>query len=519
MAQLELTTEMDGRNSVLCAPDTELKEILVEGFRLIDHEPAICKCIDTDIDLACKQAKKDRVLDRLWEEQHSPALPGLAPTTVDEFRSVHAAELQLEAGRQRLLDGEAVFLFMLARGYLGSVTSRSALDRLLDSKLFRDYLAARNMRMPSRTCILGYLNAIRPATREKIFFADLDMLLADDLSDRALLAIDSFAVSGNTSWPTDSNLMYRLLARAYRLGRFWEELNLPAFTQAYVPDWLDQMKTLDFKINCTAGKPNSKKKIKKMYKQALELCQKVARRLIKQFKKHYKVWLAVPARPSRRRQLDKLVNQIEDSLEAALRICQYTGDRVCHGVTLPAAEKVLSLCDECAAFIKKGGREPVIGYKPQVGRDGAGFITAIELQQGNPSDQTRLVPMVEQHLANTGNLPDMVTVDDGYSSKKGVTRVKEMGVDIVSVNGSKGKKLTPEEDWESQAYKDARAARSAVESLVFTMRYKFHLYRFSRRGIEAVRAELFEKAIVHNLWRAAQIRKKRSEPDKLDPAA
>ena len=519
-AQPKLITEMDARNQILCSADTELKDIWLEGLRLLDFEPNICECIQGDIDLAAKQEKKARLLDQAWLTEMTRPLPGMEPMTIEKIKKLDAADLRLGTGRERLLDAESVFLFMQCRAHLDSVTSKKAVDRLWDSDMVNDYLSARGMRMPTRTCILGYLNNIRPETREVIFKAQLRMLLADDLADPGLLAIDSFSVSGNTSWPTDSGILCKLLERAYRLGQKWGEFNLPAFSEAYVQDWLDQMRQIDFKINCMAGKAHSKDKIKKAYKEFLKLCVKVTDRLVWQSDRFTPAWRGASFIPSRRQQLNTLIDEIDASLRAALRVYQYAGDRIFNGVVLPAAEKVLSLSDNCVAYIKKGGRDPVIGYKPQIARDGNGFVTAVEILQGNPSDSKRLLPVVKQHIEHMGYATSTLTVDDGYSSAANVKDLKDLGFEIVSVGGSKGKAITSDEDWESEEYRSARNARSAVESVIFTIRYKFDLYRFSRCGIEAVRAELLEKVIAYNLWRAATLRRQRAaKPVALRPAA
>ena len=83
-----------------------------------------------------------------------------------------------------------------------------------------------------------------------------------------------------------------------------------------------------------------------------------------------------------------------------------------------------------------------------------------------------------------------------------------MEIETVSIGGSKGKKITPEIEWDSPEHQQARNARSAVESIVFVLRYKFHLDSFTRRGLEGVTAELIEKVIAHNFWRIAYLRMK-----------
>ena len=116
--------------------------------------------------------------------------------------------------------------------------------------------------------------------------------------------------------------------------------------------------------------------------------------------------------------------------------------------------------------------------------------------------------MISQHCENTKTVPHTATVDDGYSSGKNLKALKKMGITIVSIGGSKGKKITPDDEWDSPEYQEARNGRSAVESIVFVLRYKFHLRSFSRRGLERVNAELTEKVIAHNFWRIAYLRKK-----------
>ena len=322
-----------------------------------------------------------------------------------------------------------------------------------------------------------------------------------------MLSIDSFSVEANTCWPTDSCIIMSLLNRVWHCGQKLKNFNLPGFTPGCVEQWLKQLKRIDFEMNCAGGKPGAAKKLRKLYRQYLDIAVKIINRLAGQLEELTVKWDSLDIVPSRQRQAEAIMEIVNDDLSAAVRVCEYTGDRVFKGIVLPSVEKVLSLSDTCAAFIKKGGREPKIGYKPQVARSKNGFITAFELEQGNPADSARLLPVTRQHQSNTGITPDVVTTDDGYSSKAARDELLKE-IPTVSINGSKGKKITSEEQWNSEPYASARSMRSAVESLVFTLRYKFNLYRFSRRGIEAVKGEMTEKMIVHNFWRIGVIKRK-----------
>ena len=194
-------------------------------------------------------------------------------------------------------------------------------------------------------------------------------------------------------------------------------------------------------------------------------------------------------------------------LENLRRVVQCCEARILREEKVPVGEKVLSISDPDAGFIAKGNRESVVGYKPQLARSGDGFIMGLIVPQGNAADSCQLVPMFEQVFQRTGVIPDTVSVDDGYSSLMGRTTLLELGVKVVSISGSKGKMITSTADWNSEAYATARDHRSAVESLMFTIKNGFDFGRVARRGLENVRAELLEKVLAYNFCRLAVFRR------------
>lgn len=504
MAQLKFKLEQRTLDVILSNQDTELKEILLEGIRLLDYDPGIVNQIQQDIDLHAKKKKAYRLEEKTWYLHLTGDLPG-----IDKIlrREIAVGDIKLLNGRPRKLDAEAALLMMLVRAYFDSVTSTVAVERIVDSKLIDSYFESRGMEMPSANTILDHINAISNATREYIFQAQLRKIMDEELDPMEIVAVDSFSISANTDWPTDSRIMMRLLRRAYRRGNRLDTIGLHGCTDAYIEKWFQALKAIDFNLNCVAGKPHSKRKMKKLYRRFLKTVDKILVRLIRHYIECLPDWEHVSLSPSRRRLLDAVTEGITQDISEVIRVYQYASDRVFRAMTLPAPEKILSLSDRCASFIQKGEREAVIGYKPQVCRSGNGIVTGCEIEQGNPKDSTRLCPVIKAHMKNTASTPVVVTVDDGYSSKGVREKLLSLGISTVSINGSKGKRITPTEQWESEAYKAARDSRSAVESMIFTLRFKFQLYRFSRRGIESVTAEFTEKCIAYNLWRMARLRK------------
>ncbi len=208
---------------------------------------------------------------------------------------------------------------------------------------------------------------------------------------------------------------------------------------------LNRLKKILFKINMTSGKAKSKGKIKVLYRSYLRLAQRILDLLIEEENRVKAIKESVDLAPSRLEKLNRVWDRIDNDLIDAGKVLCYAEDRIFNEVVLKASEKILSISDRSAAFINKGNINPVIGYKPQVVRSRNGFIPSLIVPEGNAGDSGELIP---------------------------------------------------ETDWNSLEYMEARAEGSAVESIMFTLKYIFEFGRLRSRGIEEVRAELLEKVIV-----------------------
>ena len=90
---------------------------------------------------------------------------------------------------------------------------------------------------------------------------------------------------------------------------------------------------------------------------------------------------------------------------------------------------------------------------------------------------------------------------------------------MVSISGAKGKRLLEAQQWKSRPYRQAQAERSAIESLVFTLKEDFEFGEMARRTHENVLAEMLEKVLAYNISQIIRVRKKLSEAEQMDRAA
>ena len=498
-------------------PESELFTFLQEAHRLVVGTPAILAAIDADLDLHGQRKKALRVADAQWIEaqrQRFPEIP-CAPVT-----TVAAESLQLGVGRPRTA-AYVVYLFIAGRGFFGGFKSAEATTLILESVTMRVFLANQGIELPGRSTLTELVNAVSIATREKVLDAQVSAVLAEGLDDGKMMTQDSTSVEGNVLWPTDSRLMVDLVSRLVRWGGRLNLMGLPKFSEPRTSaKVLGAMALFDREISL--GKDRAKgarTRRRRIYVKLLKKANRAIALLTPRVEQTRQAVQVLNVLPRLRVRAERLVERLEVDLKNLRQVVKNCEARVLRDEEVPIDEKVLSVSDPDVGFISKGGRESVVGYKPQLARSRNGFVTGLIVPQGNAADSGQLGPMFEQVVRRTGVIPDIVSVDDGYSSRAGRTALLGRGVKVASISGSKGKKITPDADWDSEEYAVARDYRSAVESLMYTIKYGFDFGRVARRGLENVHAELLEKVLAYNFCRIVTCRAARDREREESQAA
>jgi hypothetical protein len=484
-------------------PESELVDYLQEAHHLISREPVILEKIEANLDAHAKQKKRLRLLDKYWELSQSRQLPTIEIASVE----IKADELRLQGGRSRM-SPYLVYMFLMIRGFWSGVKCSEFQLLLAESKTIQLFLGSYNEgKMPGFSTISENINSVSNETREFVLDAQIRMISDEGLDDFKSMTIDSTSVSGNSAWPTDSGILTNLVIRTFHRGKKLHKFGIPNMADRRFPDIIKTMKELSKKIDFTVKKRDSKVKRKKIYRKLLKEARSAHKTFQSELKKVRKSFSHLNIEPSRDFKLKRLFEWMEDDVNSMLKVIGYCSQRINHNETTPSKDKMLSLSDKSVGFIKKGDREAVIGYKPQLGRSKNGFIPAFKVPEGNAADSGEFSKIAGDALRRTGVVPDSISCDDGYANRAVRDELLTLGVKVVSISGSKGKKITSQEDWESQEYVEARNNRSAVESLMFTIKYGFNFGKVMRRGIENVRAELLEKVLAYNFCRMSEVRK------------
>ena len=289
------------------------------------------------------------------------------------------------------------------------------------------------------------------------------------LDDFSAVYIDSTDVKGNTAFPTDISILYKLIDRVRRSFIILEDFGMPVIEAGWLNTRIERMNACLCFMSMNAGKRGVKGKVKEKFKSFSQLAFNSIISFFREQERLTPYWEVTDISPEKGIALDAIWYKIDDDLNNALYALCYADLSINKNIKLPSREKILSISDADAAYISKGQRIPVIGYKPQIARSQNGFICGYLTPEGNAADSAMLIPTVKNVISTTGIIPLIVSTDDGYASKENVDILKNTyKIPVVSINGAKGKKLTGE-DWNTTAYINARRQRSAAESGMFTL--------------------------------------------------
>lgn len=493
--------------------DTKLKKIIENIISLAQKVPEILNRIEADQE---SLGKKKKIL-RMKDAQHYNGSTNDFSELDIQKHDLDEKEIDLESGRPRMAPIIA-FIFFILRGYFNSVCSKAASEQIHDSITIKILLENWNTKMPGEITILENLNAISNETRDFILAAQIQDIRDKGLDDFKKCQIDSTSVEANTKWPTDADILLALVNRACNYSQKLLVLGLVNFKLSSSEEWLKTLKNTLFRINTIAGKPNSKKKLKEEYRFFLKTAQKLHDHLVNETVLLEEKVKSIIVAPSVRETIEGIWDKITGDLLDAADVLYYTENRIMNGVVLKASRKILSISDNTAAFIIKGNRESIVGYKAQLARSGYGFITSLLLPIGNNSDSKIFLELHDDSIRKTNEMLDELSADGCYASKAAYD-VLEKKVKVLSIGGSTGKKLVGEALWDSEEYTMARANRSAVESIIFTLKYVFSFGRLRRRGLENANAELLEKVIAYNFYHMVDLEKQKLKKEKALMAA
>ena len=397
---------------------------------------------------------------------------------------------------------ELVVALFIARHFYDNCYGERGYSMLCENSSLHQFIGRLGIgKFPSRNTIHEQISALSEATLKLFHQAVLNCVKACGLDDFSAVIIDSTAIKADSAWPVDSALLKDLSCKIMKNIQSVHD-KISCLERRTVPlkrlqNYCDDMRKLDFKISMFKGKKGAKKMRKNSYTQELlPRCRKFIIRLEKLIPEIKQYCGTVKALT-----IDECISRFTDKV----LMVEYRFNMAPEDYDVKTARKIYSMSDDAAAFIKKGGRETVFGYRPNFAFSANGFLTSFTLEAGNTSDSKAFNNCLDENEKMTREVAMMISVDDGYSSAANLDYAIEKGAALVSVSGSKGKMLLGEEIYASENYQQARNIRSISEAGISKLKNYHNLERFTVCGLKRVRQETLISTIGFNLEKLCQL--------------
>lgn len=181
----------------------------------------------------------------------------------------------------------------------------------------------------------------------------------------------------------------------------------------------------------------------------------------------------------------------------AVRIIDQAVQRVIKGKKVAASEKIVSVFEPHTDIIVKDRRDTQYGHKLNLTTGMRGMVLDVVVEEGNPADSSRLLPMIKRIEECYGKLPRQVAADAGYASAANVSDAKALGIKAVGLPKKRGMKI---EDMTGSnwIHKKLKRFRAGIEGNISMLKRVFGLDRCTWRGLEHFKAYVMSAVLAYN---------------------
>lgn len=383
---------------------------------------------------------------------------------------------------------ENIFRCLLLKQQLGVSFDRLAFH-LSDSPTFRSFVRLPEHLTPKKSCLHSTIRSIKPETLETIH----NMLSVDWLEEGKIslekLRIDSTVVKSNIAPPSDSQILndgVRVLSRLLMKSRDVTGKKI-RFT-----DKRKASKSLAFRIF------NAKKSGKDaLYPELLQLVSVVLKQVDRGL---FQVRTEGTATP----ETQHWINELKHYRDLTLKVVSQTVRRVINKESVHSSEKIVSIFEEHTDIIVKGFRDIQYGHKINLSSEKRGFITHLSIEEGNPADSEKFLPVLHALQENLGRLPKSVACDGGYASKENVTKGRALGIQHVVFHKRVGISYLAM-GVKEKTFKRLRNFRAGIEGNISELKRVFGASKATWKGHDGFKAFVWSAVISYNLTRLARL--------------
>lgn len=395
-----------------------------------------------------------------------------------------------DTGRQGL-PAESVLRCALLKQYR-QLSYQELAFHLSDSASFQAFARLPRYLLPKKSVLQQTISRIQPATWERINQG----LLLDARHEKVELGkkvrIDSSVTETDVHAPSDSSLLWdsvRVMVRLLEAAQ-----SMPSTSAIEFRNHRRRAKQRARSILYTRGQD----KKAALYRDLLNVTTHTL-----EYLEQAKMILTVTGNATL--QLAAWHAEVAHYLPLIKQVIDQTQRRVLGGESVPAGEKIFSLFEPHTDIIIKGNRDIQYGHKLNLSSGKSGLILDVVVEEGNPADTERLLPMLQRHINQYGCAPKQVAVDGGYASKDNLAKAKACGVEDVAFHKKRGLRIEEmvKSTW---VYRQLRNFRAGIEAGISCLKRAYGLGRCTWKGLVHFKSFVWSSVVAHNLALLARLK-------------
>jgi IS5 family transposase len=352
---------------------------------------------------------------------------------------------------------------------------------LKDSTSYRTFCRIGLMdRAPGRSTIAENVKKLRWRTLEKLNQLVVEHAKQKEIETGEKVRVDSTTVESHIHRPTDSGLLYdgvRVLVRL--LGRVKKVCGYAG--------WQDHTRRAKRRMIGIHRTRKDGVRVK-AYRDLLKVVRKTL---------GY-AQAALEALGKKRGKATRLRRRLVEMIALVERVRQQTEQRVLRGEKVETAQRIVSIFEPHADVLVKDHKDTYYGHKVSLTGGASGMLLDCVIEDGNPNDATRAVPMIKRQKKIYGRAPKQAAMDGTYASRPNLEELKREGVEEVCFSAPRG--MSAEEMAGSRwVYRRLRDFRAGIEGIISFVKRCFGMKRCTWRGEPSFRSYVWSSVLSANL--------------------
>ena len=382
---------------------------------------------------------------------------------------------------------ESVFRCMLLK-QMEQVSYEKLSFNLAEPGSYRAFVRLDKNCFPSKSALSTNIRKIKPETLEQVFEVLSVSIFNNGHLDAKVMRMDTTVVESNILEPLDSQLLndgVRVISRLIAKSKEATGIKLR------LKDYRSESRSLSASI-FYAKKP----KKDQLYERLIPLALKV----VKQCDKAVCQVNARGTRESKTQWIEKMLHY-QNLLK---HVIDQTQRRVFNEENVPATEKIVSIFEPHTDIIVKGERKTHYGHKINLSTEKNGFITALNIEKGNPKDSDCYTTLLDKFKKVYKCVPKTTISDGCFASEENVRNGKRLGVEQNVFHKKNGIKLS-DMGIKEKTLKKLKDFRAGIEANISELKRAFGLRIATWKGESGFKSFVWASAISYNLNRWANL--------------